>query len=596
MPIGFVERPGLRFAAITSDNATGGDVFFDLDLDGDDDLLVFESAFPPNADRKWPARFFERDGGTFAETSDAVVGAPPPRSKLVRALVEDFNGDGLPDVFMGDFGYDGARQTGATNGLLLGRADGTLKDASGRLPSIKTLTYDVTAADVDRDGDLDVLDLTLAPFNGILAPRMLLNTGAARFRSTTKTLPESFAETITLGGETYRETTWYSATFLDVDGRKGPDLVVGPEFGSNDGRAMLFYNDGKGGFSDKRSAKLPKARLGDDVAWERMEAADLDGDGRDELVALIDAGLGVQWGLRIFTANAKGRLKDVTDKWTPGTETEGPGGQGYQLQLLDIDIDFDGDVDILLPGMPNDSPILWLNDGTGRFREAFNARELGLWTPNVIPRLNDAGSGYDLYNIFARGPADGGPDLLMTPFELDADRSAPLALKGGGAPDILTGGRHGDVLNGAGAADILMGRGGDDTLRGANGDDRLKGGEGDDMLTGGRGTDRLSGGAGEDVLRGGGGRDRLSGGEGVDDLTGGGGADVFIFAPGGGVDRALDLSAKDVVNLRAFGLADRDAFLAAVTPGGLSHVFEVDGAGFTTAFDPAAIAEANLLI
>lgn len=109
--------------------------------------------------------------------------------------------------------------------------------------------------------------------------------------------------------------------------------------------------------------------------------------------------------------------------------------------------------------------------------------------------------------------------------------------------------------------DVLRGGNGNDSLYGGPGSDRLFGDADDDRLSGGWGADVLAGGAGTDLLFGDGGDDRLVGGGGDDDIRGGDGIDTLVRAPGEGIDRFLDFTAADRVDLTAYGFADADEAL-----------------------------------
>jgi Ca2+-binding RTX toxin-like protein len=87
---------------------------------------------------------------------------------------------------------------------------------------------------------------------------------------------------------------------------------------------------------------------------------------------------------------------------------------------------------------------------------------------------------------------------------------------------------------------------------------------GEDTLTGTADRDVIFAGAGDDVLDAGGGTDRMSGGA---------GADTFTIRNLDGTTTIVDFDADegDVIDLKAFGLADFDAFSAitfAEGPGG----------------------------
>lgn len=73
--------------------------------------------------------------------------------------------------------------------------------------------------------------------------------------------------------------------------------------------------------------------------------------------------------------------------------------------------------------------------------------------------------------------------------------------EGGAQNDRLKGSALDDLLIGRDGFDLILGREGDDTLHGGTGNDNLFGGRGDDVLEGGRGADRLVGELGADLFR-----------------------------------------------------------------------------------------------
>ena len=63
--------------------------------------------------------------------------------------VQDFNNDGYWDIFLPQFGLK--------DQLFFGQADFTVEDVSTYLPEYSGLSYGATAADLDHDGDIDIL-------------------------------------------------------------------------------------------------------------------------------------------------------------------------------------------------------------------------------------------------------------------------------------------------------------------------------------------------------------------------------------------------------------------------------------------------------
>lgn len=88
-------------------------------------------------------------------------------------------------------------------------------------------------------------------------------------------------------------------------------------------------------------------------------------------------------------------------------------------------------------------------------------------------------------------------------------------------------------------------------------------GPGDTELNGSVRDDHLEAGADDVILRGGGGNDRLVAGTGETRLWGGPGEDVFVFRPGGGVDRIMDFEhGLDRIDLSAYPMLYSTAALS----------------------------------
>lgn len=127
--------------------------------------------------------------------------------------------------------------------------------------------------------------------------------------------------------------------------------------------------------------------------------------------------------------------------------------------------------------------------------------------------------------------------LQGVPVTPDGVRITGEIIDGDGDANNLTGTDANDSIDGGAGADMIDGGRGADLLIGGAGADTLTGRGGKDTLEGNGGRDMLSGNGGKDHLNGGGGRDRLEGNGGKDTLEGGGGRDDLN---GGGGKDALD--------------------------------------------------------
>ncbi|MBV8200993.1 MAG: VCBS repeat-containing protein [Acidobacteria bacterium] len=174
--------------------------------------------------------------------------------------VGDFNGDGLPDFAVGT-GVMGRRDL-----VYLGRADGGWDKVE---IDVRPLAYvrSVLAADFDHDGRSD-LAVGYISFEGAV-----WRSGIDIFYSR----PGGKWERRTLAAKEGREG--FSALAAgDLDGDGNLDLVAL----TGEGATWIFLGDGKGFFTHEM-AEIPN--YGPGCNGSRVRLADLDGDGKDEIVA-----------------------------------------------------------------------------------------------------------------------------------------------------------------------------------------------------------------------------------------------------------------------------------------------------------------------
>lgn len=228
-----------------------------------------------------------------------------------------------------------------------------------------------------------------------------------------------------------------SVTAGDVDGDGLDDLVVQ----RNDGTLWVFANDRTGDIGP-----IQRVATADDLLREStviIGMADINGDGRDDVVALDGATPFRLWG-------------SAEDLFTPDRPASARrcGGRDVTVEIGFGEVATEGD-DVIL--------------GTSR-----NDEIDGLGGNDVICAL-------------------GGDDVV------DAGRGADRVLAGPGA-DRVAGGTGRDVVIGGPGDDELRGQGGRDRLRGGGGDDRILGQRGADRLAGGSGANTCIGGPGRDRL------------------------------------------------------------------------------------------------
>jgi hypothetical protein len=144
-----------------------------------------------------------------------------------------------------------------------------------------------------------------------------------------------------------------AAADLDGDGRM--DLVSANRAG---GTLAIFHQLGSGGFSASPDVVLGGGTLG---APTSIAVGDLDGDGRPDLVCANATAN----NLSVFLQPASGGFAGVSPATIgSGATTKAP------AQVLVVDIDGDGDLDIVSANTTGDNVTIFLNPGNGVFPAA----------------------------------------------------------------------------------------------------------------------------------------------------------------------------------------------------------------------------------
>ncbi len=385
---------------------------------------------------------------TFGEATEPFGLLEPLTGMYGHAVAAgDVDGDGWLDLFVGGFADRPAADyavRGASgpspDRLLLGGPTGFRVD--GDFPGVRARTSGATFADLDGDGDLD-----------LVAVRNPRSTSAVAAEPTT--LYENTGSGWVPRAELAGDVAGRSAAVLDVDRDGRPDLfVAGDRFGATGSRA--FRNEGDFSFTDVTrrwgvpadvtGLALATIDLDDDgwrdivvngdervlrggpdgftvarvpeLAWEPVgdeddpagiAVGDLDGDGRPDLVlgqhynSTLDAGARVPVRILLNRSDASGPdLLDVTAAaGSPALWTKSP-------HVAVADLDADGRPDIVTSAATSDGPPLVLR---------------GLGVRAGTPRFEAVGrpgSGdYDVTGVTADVDRDGRVDVFQVSWEPD---------------------------------------------------------------------------------------------------------------------------------------------------------------------------------
>ena len=327
----------------------GGSGGVDFDGDGHPDLVVLGVATTWGGSRGIADRvYFGTDAtATIGTLSDATVMSGAETRNSNRCAIADFDGDGLPDltvvnIFFGEadvaYLYEGSRSFSsakalATSGfghdifaadidldgnmdvivmqsdgkgenVLYGQGDGTFTDAY-RFSGGSTGAG--CACDFDGDGYPDVATGDFHASNGV---RLFMNKGAA---ATDRS--QQFMSSVTLTNALQHV---YGMACGDIDGDGDADLVVTQSSGS----AYYFANDGDGNFADGiEIATLHQA--------SQIALVDVDGDCKLDLVG---AGM-ICYGATAVTAAEADACGGVVTCDASGAIANGePAGCGRDLK------------------------------------------------------------------------------------------------------------------------------------------------------------------------------------------------------------------------------------------------------------------------
>lgn len=587
---------GANFTQVASGNFSlpvGAQVneIFLADLNGDgklDALMAYQ--FIPNVTREVGLRVVLGDGrGGFTEGTSTVFpgGAPTTVAPRDHAYV-DFTGDGRPDLFIVDQGYDASPFPGYHNTLAINQGT-TFADKSSSLPSSPDFTHTMSVADIDRDGDNDIYVGNIYS-NGRIGPYFLVNDGRGNFTSDNSRM--GLVSNLSEGRYT-------SSAFIDVDGDGDQDLFLGSD-GERvintgaDGVSIIMINDGSGHFSTS-SMQIPAGRPGHDDIVVDSTTMDVNNDGRPDLILSLALDNYKSGGAAQILINTGTGFVDGTSSTLLGYSGGALVNPQFIYRALTPDVDGDGFNDIVFVwGFSTANSPVYLNDGSGHFVKMPGLlTNLDAWDRFAVGDVNGDGR----LDFVAEGTDGNGGENFRTYLNQDMGitqygtagndglmgDSDTETMYGGGGDDVISGGIGDDFLRGEEGNDTIIGGPGFDYIHGNQGNDVEYGGGGPDWVVGGQGNDLLSGDDGDDVvysnlgadtcfggagqdwvrggqaddlLYGGAGDDFMSGDRGSDTLSGGVGADRFNFFVGAGIDRITDFNSFE---------GDRIQFEAAVS-------------------------------
>jgi enediyne biosynthesis protein E4 len=344
--IHWVHTAGKSAAKHLPETSGAGCAFLDYDNDGWMDIYFVNSGRSEFYTPSQPLRnalYRNNRDGTFTDVTEkaGVAGG----GYGMGVAVGDYNGDGLPDLYVTQFGR---------NILYRNNGDGTFTDVTERA-GVAAAGWSSSAVwfDYDNDGKLDLFVCQFAEFDASLG----CGTDDAGVRH--YCIPRIFKP----------RPSWLfhnngDGTFTDVSEKTGIAAHLGKAWGvvatdlNNDGRMDLFVaNDTVSNFLFmNRGGRFEETGLAADVAYSAdgrarsgmgVDAADFDQDGwMDLFVANIDQEI-----FSLYRNNGDGTFEDVAMPAGIGMPTRWMSGWGLKF----FDYDNDGELDLILAnGFPDD--------------------------------------------------------------------------------------------------------------------------------------------------------------------------------------------------------------------------------------------------
>jgi hypothetical protein len=359
----------------------GGTIAEDFDGDGLTDVFL------TSVDYCSPVRLYRNRGnGTFEDRTEAA--GLLAQLGGINTIQTDYNNDGHPDIFIMRGGWEAAMR----NSLLRNNGDGTFTDVTREAGLLdgKQATHSVAWLDYDNDGWVDMFvahELTPA--------QLFRNKGDGSFEDVSAKAGvaiTAFTKGVVAG---------------DYDGNGYPDLYLSNMFGDN----VLFRNNGNGTFTDVGKTLGVEKPFASFPTW----FFDYDNDGRldifvdgypnsvEEFVKFYLGQPPAAETMMLYHNAGDGRFEDVTRKTRLDRVVPGMGANFG-------DLDNDGFLD------------MYIGTGTPSF---------GTLMPNIMLK-NDAGKRFlDVTADTATGNLQKGHGIAFV--DIDNDGDEDVILNSGGA-------------------------------------------------------------------------------------------------------------------------------------------------------------------
>ncbi len=284
--------------------------------------------------------------------------------------IGDVNGDGSLDLF-------GPSAWGDADAFFINDGTGNFTDeASTRIAALHSHAGATRFADVDGDGDLDLLiaDWGTDPLSDARwSVHLWLNDGTGHFTNADAWLPA--AASLPSGVPV-------DIDVADIDGDLDLDLLVD----THNGSVQLWLNDGRGTFSDATASHFVATPNG--LHYDPV-VCDVDGDG--DLDVFVDNAPGSGANEQLLINDGTGHFSDGTAVLLGAVGDAGSDDNGVAC----IDVNGDGHFDAAVASLSGNERVL-INDGSGRFT----------LSPDAFPVVKDPTLWFDFGDLDGDGRLD----------------------------------------------------------------------------------------------------------------------------------------------------------------------------------------------
>ncbi|MEO5568638.1 MAG: FG-GAP-like repeat-containing protein, partial [Gemmatimonadaceae bacterium] len=157
---------------------------FDYDGDGDTDAIRLEYSYPTTTPYTGKMHVFKNDGGVLRDSTSRVMSSTVIPDHPRDFEIRDFTGDGVLDLYVAQHGFDAPPFPGAPNLFFTKSGNQLAQVAATRFANFSSAAFShgSSSADVDCDGDIDLVELNVTP----TIPNILwLNGGTGNFTAAT---------------------------------------------------------------------------------------------------------------------------------------------------------------------------------------------------------------------------------------------------------------------------------------------------------------------------------------------------------------------------------------------------------------------------